>query len=120
MVNRSLDQIGIIPCCLILIVPVPRRGAQLRIFPIRTAAKQAVACTRKLCTADRRAACGTPLPRLEDGLSSHAAVSAGNASQPVSEPASVSSTLHNSRQLTVADGRNQPPSPNGSSPKPAS
>ena len=68
MVNRSLDQIGIIPCCLILIVPVPRRGAQLRIFPIRTAAKQAVACTRKLCTADLRAACGTPLPRLEDGL----------------------------------------------------
>ena len=68
MVNRSLDQIGVVPRRLVLIVPVPRRGAQLRIFPIRTAAKQSVACARKLCTADRRAACGTPLPRLEDGL----------------------------------------------------
>ena len=58
MVDRRLDQIGVIPRRLVLIVPVPRGGAQLRIFPVRTAGEQTVHCARKLRPADRRAACG--------------------------------------------------------------
>ena len=66
MVDRRLDQIGVIPRRLVLIVPVPRGGTQLRIFPVRTAGEQTVHCARKLRPADRRAACGAPLPRFKN------------------------------------------------------